>query len=147
MITEGSVIVDRHIEDVFDYTNNNVAEWSNMVVEEETLEETPSGVGSRFRMVTEDHGRREEFHGETTAYDPPKLSRSYMTGGSFDIDVEYRFEDLRGKTRVTQKSDVKGKGFMRVLLPVMGVLMRKSSCRALQNELDSLKRHCENRYS
>ena len=147
MITEGSIVVDRQIEDVFDYTTSNVAEWSDIVIEEEMVEEKPDGVGSKFRTVTEDRGRRMEFLGETLEHNRPKLSRVFLRGDAFEMDVEYRFEELSGKTRVSQKSNVKGKGMFRVLLPVMGVLMRKSGCRALQKELENLKRCCEDRYS
>ena len=39
-----------------------------------------------------------------------------MYGKQFDIDVEYLFEDLSGRTRVTQRADVKGKGFFNAIL-------------------------------
>jgi hypothetical protein len=38
MRTSGSVEIDKPIEVVFEYTNNNVAEWSTIVVEDEVIE-------------------------------------------------------------------------------------------------------------
>jgi hypothetical protein len=38
MLTSGSVEIDKPIEVVFEYTNNNVAEWSTIVVEDEVIE-------------------------------------------------------------------------------------------------------------
>jgi hypothetical protein len=58
MKQQASVEIDRPIDEVFDYTNNHVAEWSITIVENEVIEEKPEGVGSTFRCVTEDHGRR-----------------------------------------------------------------------------------------
>ncbi len=140
MKTVGSVVIDKPIDEVFEYTNNNVAEWSLIVVEEKIVEEKPERVGTRFRTITEDHGRRMEFDGVTTRYEPPNVSAIHMAGSSFDIDAEYQFEDLGGKTRVTQRSNVTGKGLFSLMLPLMAIFMRKSSCDALQKELNNLKR-------
>lgn len=71
MHSDGSVEIDRSIEDVFRLTNDHVAEWSIIVVEDEVLEETPDFVGSSFRTVTEENGRRMEFQGTVTHYKPP----------------------------------------------------------------------------
>jgi hypothetical protein len=138
-----SVEVDRPINDVFELTNDHVAEWSNIVVEDKILMETPDRVGTTFRSVTEDHGKRMEFQGVVKRYDPPRLSSVKLTGDSFDIDVEYAFDDLGGRTRVTQQSTIHAKGFFKVFLFCCGWIMRKSSCKATQNELENLKRFCE----
>ena len=145
MRNEGTVEIDRAIDDVFRLTNDHVAEWSIIVVENEVLEERPEGVGTTFRTVTEENGKRMEFQGVVTRYDPPFASAIHMTGNMFDIEAEYIFEDLAGRTRVTQKSRVTGKGFFKILLLMFGWLMKKSSCKALDKELNSLKRYCEER--
>ena len=143
MRNQGSVEIDCPIEDVFDLTSNRVSEWSIVVVEDEALDEKPEGVGTTFRSVSEDHGRRIEFQGVVTGHEPPYFSAIRLTGDTFDIDVEYTFEELEHRTRVTQRSEVTAKGFFRVLLFLCGWMMRKSSCKALQKELDSLKQFCE----
>ena len=38
MTNEASVEIERSIHDVFDYTINNVAEWSNTVAEDEPID-------------------------------------------------------------------------------------------------------------
>lgn len=141
--SEGSVEIDRPIDEVFRLTNDRVAEWSIVVVENEVLDEKPEGVGTTFRTVTEDHGKKMEFQGIVTRHDPPHASSIKMTGDVFDIEVDYKFEDLSGGTRVTQISNVTGKGFFKVFMFLFGWMMNKSSCKALENELDSLKRFCE----
>jgi hypothetical protein len=141
-----SVEIDRPIEEVFDYALNNVAEWSITVVEDEVLEEkSGGGVGTTFRTVTEEKGRRMEFQGVVKQYERPTLHAITLTGQHFDIDIEYRFEDLGGRTRLTQQSEVTGKGFVKVMFVLFGWLINKSGCKAVENELMSLKRHAEGR--
>jgi len=143
MKQQASVVVDRPIDEVFEYTNNHVAEWSLTVVENEVIEEKPGGVGSTFRCVTEDHGRRMEFQGVVTRHEPPNASAVHLTGRQFDIEAEYLFDDLGGRTRVTQQSSVAPKGLLKVFFFLFGWMMNKAACKALQNELDNLKRLLE----
>ncbi|MAG93913.1 MAG: hypothetical protein CMJ48_09210 [Planctomycetaceae bacterium] len=139
----GSIEIDRPIDEVFRLTNEHVAEWSIIVVEDEVLDRKPEGVGTTFRTVTEDQGKRMEFRGVVTRYDPPHHNAVHLTGDMFDIETEYRFEDLSGRTRVTQRANVKGKGFFKVFMFLFGWMMGKSHCKATENELESLKRFCE----
>ncbi|MBC8870946.1 MAG: SRPBCC family protein [Planctomycetes bacterium] len=143
MKQQASVEIDRPIDEVFRYTNDNVAEWSLTVVEDEVIDEKPDGVGSTFRCVTEDHGRRMEFAGVVTRREPPNVSAIHLTGQQFDIEAEYLFEDLGDRTRVTQRSTVAPKGFLKVIFFLFGWMMKKSTCKAVQNELDNLKRKLE----
>ncbi|MDA1054656.1 MAG: SRPBCC family protein [Planctomycetota bacterium] len=143
MKNEGSVEIDRPIDEVFRLTNEDVAKWSIIVVEDELIDEGSKGVGARFRTVTEDRGNRMEFQGVVTAYDPPHALAITMTGKMFDIAAAYSFEDLGGRTKVTQLSNVTGKGFMKLFFLLCGWMMNKASCDALAKELNSLKKHCE----
>lgn len=143
MRTEASIEIDRPIEDVFDYTTNNVAEWSITVVEDEVVEQTPDEVGSKFRCVTEDHGHRMEFDGVITEHKRPTLSACYLTGSKFDIDVTYQFENRGKSTQVTVQSRVIGKGLFGVMFFLTGWFMKRAGCKAQQKELESLKRNLE----
>ena len=143
MQSQGSIEIHQNIELVFRLTNDHVPDWSRIVVSEELIDEVPGVVGSRFRTVTEDRGRRMIFDGTITQYKPPNHSMVSLIGQHFDIVAAYDFEDLDGRTRVTQISNVKGKGFGRVLLFLFGWVMRKSHCDATQRELESLRAFCE----
>lgn len=145
MKSELSVEIERPIAEVFELTNGNVAEWSITCVEDELLEEKPGMVGSTFRLVTEDRGRRMELRGVVMEYEAPTLNAITMEGDAFKIDARYLFEDLGGRTRVTQQTAVEGKGFTKVMLFLLGWAMRGSACKAQQKELASLKRYCEER--
>ena len=143
MRTQLSVDIDRPIEEVFERTLNNVSEWSITCVEDEVLEETPEGVGTRFRIVTLDRGQRMEFDGVVVEHEEPKKSRIHLTNKSMELDVLYTFEDLGSGTRVTQSSHARGKGFLKVVLLMAGWMMKKSTCNAQQDELNALKAYCE----
>lgn len=147
MQTTMSVEIDRPIHEVFEYTIRNVAEWSTVVVKDEVIEDKPEGVGSRFHVVTEENGRRMEFDGVVTRHELPTHHNVFMKGAMFDIEAEYRFEDLGGRTRVTQGSTVHGKGFTKLVFFLLGWLMKKSSRSALEKELLNLKRLAEARTS
>ena len=145
MRNKGSIEIDRPIDDVFRYTMKNVAEWSITVVEDKVIDNVGDGdVGTTFLCVTEDHGRRMEFQGTVTRHEPPNVSASRLVGKQFDIEVEYHFEDIGGRTRVTQRSIVTPKGFvMKTFFLCCGWMMNKTSCTALNNELASLKQNLE----
>jgi hypothetical protein len=75
MKTGISVDIARPIEDVFILANDHVSAWSSIVVEDELLHlADDGGVGTKFRTVTEDRGRRMEFDGEVVEYEPPTRS-------------------------------------------------------------------------
>tara|TARA_R110002049_G_scaffold72490_5_gene187323 strand:+ start:2583 stop:3050 length:468 start_codon:yes stop_codon:yes gene_type:complete len=144
MRTEGSVVIDRNIDDVFRLTNDHVADWSQVVVEDEVIDEQPGRVGTTFRSVTEEHGRQMQFQGTITQYDPPVASAVHLIGEMFDLDVQYQFVDLgEQRTKVTQRSYVAGKGMLKLVFLLCGWAMRGSSRKALNVELQGLKRFCE----
>jgi polyketide cyclase/dehydrase/lipid transport protein len=147
MQTAMSVEINRPIEEVFDYTINNVAEWSVIVVKDEVIDKKPEGVGTTFRVTTEERGRRMEFDGIVTRHEPPTVHAVLMKGKQFDIAAEYFFEDLGGRTRVTQRSKVHGKGLVKVVFFLVGWLMTRSSRKAVEQELSNLKRLIETRKS
>ncbi len=145
MLNSASVIIDRPIEQVFELTNRDVAEWSITVVEDTLVEDVNNGdVGTCFQVVTEERGSRMDFDGVVTKWQPPRLSEVHLEGKMFNIDAEYIFQDLGdGKTQVTQNSRVVGKGLTKLMFICMGWMMKKSACDATGKELASLKAYCE----
>ena len=147
MITTGNIEIGKPIGEVFDYTVNNVPEWSNTVVEEKVIEQTPDGVGSRFRVVTRDPGSKSmEFDGTVTLNQRPTAQTVVMIGKQFEIEAAYTFEDIGGRTRGDLTSIVTPKGFvMKLMFFVVGGLGKRAGCKALEKELASLKEKVEAR--
>jgi hypothetical protein len=116
-----------------------VMQWAKGVVENEDLVKTEAGVGSTFRQVFEENGKKMDFTGECTAYDTNKRLRVYLKSKMFDLDVDYMLEDLGGRTRLTQESDVKWNGFMKLIGPVCCLFMKKSGQKCMEDDFGRLK--------
>ncbi len=85
-----------------------------------------------------------EFAGEVVCWEPPSRSAVYLTGRQFDIATAYHFEDLgNGRTRVSEDAVITPRGMTKVFFALFGWLSRTSGCRAIENELLSLKRLLE----
>ena len=145
MQATGTIEIDRPIEEVFEAACNEMPDWSDIVVEDVLVEDVPGIVGSKYRTVTEEHGKQMVFDGIVTEFEHPRRQAVHMAGQYFDINTKFQFEDLSGRTRVTQFADVRGKGLFKVILWASGWLMRKSQCEAAQKELENLKQFCETR--
>jgi hypothetical protein len=143
MKNESNIVINRPIKDVFRLTNEHVAEWSIIVVEDEVIEETPDGVGTTFRCVTEENGQRMEFQGVVTKYDPPFMNATVLTGKMFDLDIEYTFEEVPEGTRVIQVSKVTGKGLAKIMFFFMALYANIRGCKSKNDEFESLKLFCE----
>lgn len=143
MKTQLSIDIDHPLGEVFQRTVHDVTKWSITCVEHEMLKGTAEGVGSKFRLVTDDNGRRMEFKGTVTEHAASSRSRIYLENKSMDLDVLYTFHETMTGTRVTQMSHARGNGLFRIILPVMGLMMKKSACDAQRRELDALKAFCD----
>ena len=141
----GSIEIDRPVQEVFDYTVNNVAEWSLVVVEDEPLDDKPLGAGSTFRFATEERGHRMEFTGEVVRHDPPTAHAAEMKSKLFDITGDYSFESLGPDlTRVTLRSTLQPKTFLiKLLFFVTSFFVKRANCKATAKELQNLKKLLE----
>ena len=94
MQSTAAIDINCPIDHVFHVTTERVVEWSHIVVEDEPIDEKPQGVGSTFRCVTEDRGKRMTFDGVVTEHDPPPAHAIAMTGKMLDLQAAYPFEPL-----------------------------------------------------
>tara|TARA_R110002072_G_scaffold233795_1_gene391347 strand:+ start:11561 stop:12016 length:456 start_codon:yes stop_codon:yes gene_type:complete len=145
MKTKASVEISRPIEEVFDFTNNHVVEWSITVVEDTVIEETPDRVGTTFKCITQSNGRKMNFQGVVTRWEPPHVSAIDLVGDAFGIEAAYFFERTPAGTRVTQKSVISPKGLLKVFFFLFGWMMGPAGCKEAQRELDNLKSVLESR--
>ena len=106
MRSEESVEIDRPPEEVFSYVANpeNLPEWTNMVLEVRKDAEGQPQEGDRFSVVAKFLGRRFETPFEVSAHEPPRQHADRSTGGPFEQEFIYTFEQTAdGKTRLTVK--------------------------------------------
>ena len=140
-----SIEVDAPPERVFAWLGDGerAKQWVPNLVESDDLERTPNGVGSTFRHVYVERGRRMEMHGKVVAHEPPDRLAIALTG-PFDLYVEYQLDDLAGRTRLTQRSEVRFKNrAMALAALLMRPLMRKASSKQTEESFGKLKRLIE----
>ena len=116
------------------HENERLKQWIPNLIEDEPLLDTPEKVGSRFRQVFLESGKQMEMTGEITAYVENERLRAMMSGDMFDLDVDYTLKALSDtQTDVTQETEIKFKGFLKLFAPLM-LLMSKLSSKDPQAE-------------
>ncbi len=98
MRSEESVEINRPSEEVFSYVANpeNLPEWSNLVLEVRKDKEGQLQEGDRFSVVAKFLGRRFETPFEVSAHEPPRHHSDRSTGGPFEQEYTYTFEETGG---------------------------------------------------
>ena len=119
-------------------------QWVPNLVESEDLAVTENKIGSTFRHVYVERGRRMEMQGAVTAYERDRRFACELRGEMFDLTVNYALEDLGGRTRLTQESETRFRGLpMKILGVLLTPLMRRAARRNLDDTFLKLKRLAE----
>ena len=138
MRSEESVEIDRPPEEVFSYVANpeNLPEWTNLVLEVRKDAEDQPHAGDRFSVVAKFLGRRFETPFEVSAHEPPRHHSDRSTGGPFEQEYIYTFEQTgAGGTRITQVVETEPGGFFKLV----GPLLERAGSRQLRTDLSNLK--------
>jgi carbon monoxide dehydrogenase subunit G len=121
------------VEATFAYITDQdrLAEWNDHVQWAEVVGGGPVAVGSKLRQHRRRNRREFDLLFDVTAHDPPR--RHVVEGSVFGVDTTMSFttEPSGAGTRVTMTADVQGRGFRRLLAPVVTSEMRKSTVAAL----------------
>jgi uncharacterized protein YndB with AHSA1/START domain len=131
---------------VFPWINDGerLKQWIPNLVENEQLEVSAGTVGSTFRQVYLERGRRMEMHGKVTRFEQNRRLTAEIGGDLFDLLVDYRLEDIGGCTRLTQDSTITFKNaVMRLVTKLMGPFMRKATAQQAEAGFGKLKRLAE----
>ena len=112
--------IDAAPQAVFDLIADNTrrGEWAEgMETFDYTSDFDPNdAVGTTFTQRIREGGRVTEYHGEITAYDPPKAWGAKVVGGSYSMVVEYHLTPANGGTEVVNVVDVDSSSwFVRVM--------------------------------
>jgi uncharacterized protein YndB with AHSA1/START domain len=122
------------------YEADRNLQWLPNIVEAEVLTREPGHVGSTFRQVYVENGRRMEMTGTVTAYEQDRRVASHLKG-PFDLYVDYRLEDLGGRTRLTLHSEVRTNGAMtKIVGTLLRPMMRKMAMKNYETSSGNLKR-------
>ena len=93
-------------------------------------------VGTRFVQTIQEGGRVQTYQGTVTAYDPPTHLGIAVGNRAVEMQVDYRFTDLGGRTRLDYSALMVRAGlFVRVMSMLFGALTR----RILRRQMEKLK--------
>lgn len=137
----GEITIRRPVEEVFDYVadQTNEPRYNPAMVRAEKATLGPIGLGTRFNSAVASAGHPVEMVIEYTGYDRPKLLASATTMKQADIEYTLRFEPAEAGTLMRWSGQVRPKGVLRLLGPLVAWKGRGQERRIWE----SLKRHLE----
>jgi hypothetical protein len=137
----GEITIARPVEVVFDYVadQSNEPEYNPRMVRAERVDHGLLGPGSQFASAVRSGGRTAPMVIELTAYDRPTLLGSTTTMPHVDIDYLLRFAPAPTGTRMTWSGQVRPKGPLRLLGPVISWVGQRQERRNWR----SMKEHLE----
>ncbi len=140
-----SVDVDAPIELVWKWGTDpeRLKQWIPELVSDEVIEEKPGHVGTRFKQVWLERGREMEMEGVVRQWDENRFISIDLECSLFAMTLENTFEQVGGKVRMTQTSDVQYKGCFKLVGLLTGWLMNKKMKEQVSEQFTRLKQLCE----
>jgi Polyketide cyclase / dehydrase and lipid transport len=123
----GEILINQSVELVFDYVadQRNEPVYNPRMLHSEKITDGPIGLGSRFRATAQSGRRAIEMLIEVTDYQRPSRFGSRTTMSSADVDGGLTFEPINGATRMSWSWDVRPRGSLRFLAPLVARLGRR----------------------
>ena len=138
MITaEASAMINRPVEEVFQFTNDldKVTQWQGNLVQTKQTSDGPMGVGSTFDEIPQAPGRKVKSTWEITEYEPNGRVQWKTTEGPIPMEGSTSFESTEEGSRVTFILEARPTGLYGLLQPIIGRAVRKQ----VKSDLESLK--------
>jgi uncharacterized protein YndB with AHSA1/START domain len=139
MKTTVSVDVAKPADTVFDLMADarNEPTWNSQVSRTDLESGEPIGAGSRFTTVN----RGQPYTAVITEYDRPNHLVYEVTGKAMTITGDLTFAGEGSGTRVDASFDMRPKGSMKVMMPLMAPAIRRD----FPKQFASFKQFCESR--
>lgn len=138
---EESIEVRCPVEKVFDITTDasRWSTWHSAIPEAEQTSGGPVGVGTTFRGITSLMGRSMPWTATATEYDANRKFGKNIDSGSVFIEQHNTYTSTPEGTRFSMMYDMKFRGCMRLLSPMIVHAMRKE----MKNSLNKMKQVLE----
>ena len=126
-IIEESLIINCPIDKVFTYTTEAKSwpKWHATIPEAEQTSDGELGVGTTFRGKNRMMGQTSDWTAKVTEYEPNKKWCKVIDSGSIIIDDSLIFEVVDGGIKFTMVYDVKLRGLLKLLSPLIANSMHK----------------------
>lgn len=133
---EGEIIINRPVEDVFDFVadERNEPQYNREMLQSELISDGPIGPGSRFQAVMSMRGKPVTMTIEFTAYERPWLLASSTHLSNMEIQGALTFDPIPEGTRMRWSWDLHPLGALKLLTPFV-IWMGRRQERAIWTEL------------
>jgi uncharacterized membrane protein len=140
-ILEHSVVINRPVEEVFEFMSNNENEklYRKDLLESEQTSEGPMGVGTTTREVTQFLGRKIESTSEVTEYVKNKVVATKSTSGPIPFKFRTSFEPVEDGTKLTVEFEGEIGGFFKMAES----LVIKRGMKQIEKDINTLKEMLE----
>jgi uncharacterized protein YndB with AHSA1/START domain len=124
---EGEITISRPVEEVFDFVADERHEplFNTRMVRAERISKGPIGEGTRFHTELRTMGRRMPMVVEFTDYERPSRLASVTRSSMMETEGALTFEPVPGGTRMQWSWDVRPRGAMKLMAPLVGVIGRR----------------------
>ena len=139
---EKSIIIQRSVEEVFNYVSNltHSAEWQSGLTEVRQITDKPLGVGTQYALVRTFMGRKMEANNEITEFTPDVKVAFKTISGPIPLEASYQFETAERGTKLTSKIEMHPKGFVSLAEPLISASLQRdvdANLNVLKNMLES----------
>ena len=128
---KGDIVIDRAVEDVFDYVadERNEPTYNAQMRLAEKISDGPIGVGTQYRAEVVSGGRPVSMVIECTEYERPRRLASLTTLSSMDIAYTLTFERVREGTRMRWSGEIEPHGMLKLMGPLVAWMGRRQELR------------------
>jgi uncharacterized protein YndB with AHSA1/START domain len=124
---DASIDIDAAPETIFPFLvePDRLKRWLGGFVEARPLTDGPIGVGTRSIDVIRDGSRVMEFETEITSYEPPHAMTVRIRASGMEAASHYRLERWPSGARTLHRQEVRYRGVLRVIGPLVGGMVRR----------------------
>jgi len=128
---KGEIVIDRRPEDVFDFVANeeNEPRYNAGMRHSKKITDGVIGVGTSFHGEMSSRGRVVPMTIEFTEFDRPHRLAEHVHMDTMDLTGGLVFEPVSGRTRMLWSWDLRPRGVLRFLGPLVAVMGRRQERR------------------
>jgi Polyketide cyclase / dehydrase and lipid transport len=121
MLVQGDIIINRPIDEVFDFVadERNEPQYNPQMTLAEMMTQGPIGVGTKFHSVMTGVGRAADMTIEFTEFDRPRRLASATHISNMDINGTLLFEAEGQSTKMKWLWNIELRGFYKLLAPIV----------------------------
>jgi Polyketide cyclase / dehydrase and lipid transport len=121
MLVKGNIVIERSIEDVFDFVadERNEPRYNAQMTCADKVTDGPIGVGTKFHSVMSGIGGGADMTIEFTEFDPPRRIAETTHMSNMNIKGVLDFEPALRGTRMSWSWDLEPRGFYKMLGPLI----------------------------